>query len=82
MAQLTITIPDAQLTRVLDAFAAVYGYDPASGQTPAEFARARVRWFMREVVKTHEATLAAPAIDAAEARRRAVAAVERDLVLS
>lgn len=39
MATVSITIPDPVLTRVLDAFAAAYGYNPATDGTKAAFAK-------------------------------------------
>jgi hypothetical protein len=77
MASISITIPDAVLSRVLDAFAARYGWESAGGQTKAQFAKSRVIEFIRDVVRAHEATAVAEA-----ARVAAVAAVNADIVLS
>lgn len=66
MAQLTITIPDVALQRVLAAFAANFGYrlavpDPANPgqtipnpQTLAAFAQEQVRLWVKGIVKNHE----------------------------
>lgn len=53
-ATITVTVPNAVLTRVLDAFANKYGYKAAGGQTKAEFARDRVIDFIKQTVKTSE----------------------------
>jgi hypothetical protein len=73
MAQIQIQIPDAVLPRVLDAFAAVYGWKADSGQTKAQFARAQLVALIRYVVATHEANAAAET-----ARRAALNTAETD----
>jgi hypothetical protein len=77
MAQVVITIPDAQVTRVNDAFAAVYGYqatlpngDP-NPQTKAQFAKARTIDYIKDVVKSYEAQR-----DAEVARQAAIDSVD------
>lgn len=50
MASITITVPDAQAARVLEAFAYVYTYDPAEGISKAEFARRQVAAYVRRTV--------------------------------
>lgn len=89
MATMTITIPDAQLNRVRDAFAAAYGYsatvpDPANpGQTipnpenKTQFTQRMVRKYMHEVVKGYEATK-----DAETARQAAIIKAENEVTLS
>ena len=57
MAQLTITIPDAQVQRVLDAFEGIYG-EPLPGETNQEFARRTIISFVRGVVVRFESGLA------------------------
>ncbi len=71
MAQISVTIPDAALPRVLDAFASSYQYkatvpDPANPsltipnpQTKAQFARSRLISYMQDIVRAHEANAAA-----------------------
>lgn len=54
MATMTVTVPDAALPRILDAFAAVYRWDPESGLTKAEFARRQVAEFVRRTVIENE----------------------------
>lgn len=65
MATLTITIPDEHVTRVLDAFAAEYGYDryveTGGTMTKGEFAKAKVVQYMKDVVSAAEGRAAAEA---------------------
>lgn len=82
MAQLTITIPDAQTARVFDAFAAAYGYQATidgqpNPQTRAQFARQKVIEFIKNTVKAQEAQAAADS-----ARSAAAANVESQVNLS
>lgn len=68
--QLTINIPDEVASRVIDAVAANYGYDPASGLTKLQFCR---RWMiqqLREATIGYEANIAASSA-AISARQRA-----------
>lgn len=74
MAALSVTVPDAILTRVLDAFAATYHHNPATDGTKAAFAKKKVRDYIRGVVNTYETQLAADAAAAAQ-----TAATEADL---
>lgn len=50
MAQITLTIPDEHIQRILDAFADRYVYDPESGLTKAQFARRKLRDYVKEVL--------------------------------
>lgn len=89
MAQLTITVPDAQVARVLAAFKAQYGYSdtvpgPNPGDAPVpnpesatQFVRRKLREYVIEIVRAHEATAAAEA-----ARVSAANAVTTDVVLT
>lgn len=77
MAQLTITIPDDQVTRVFDAVAATYSYVPATDGTKAQFGRKVVMNFIKEIVKAYEATAAAEV-----ARVAALNAAEAEITLS
>lgn len=63
MAQLTITIPDADLNRILDAFANQFNYNSATDGTKAQFARTQVIRFIRTTVKDSEGKAAKAAVD-------------------
>jgi hypothetical protein len=58
MAQIAITIPDAQLSRVIAAFCNSYGYAEAVAITPgltqAQFAKQQVLAFIRSTVINYE----------------------------
>lgn len=62
MADVTITIPDAQATRVLNAFAAQLNYTGTNPQgqaeTKAQFARRMLREYIVAVVKQNEGEVA------------------------
>lgn len=58
MAQIIMNIPDQYIARILDAFAVVYGYDAADGLTKAQFAKSKVRDYIKEIVVRHEGSLA------------------------
>ena len=47
MAQINVTVNDADLPDVLNAFAETHGYDPARHGTKATFARAVVARYIR-----------------------------------
>lgn len=71
----TLTLPDLQGARILDAYKAKYGTT-----TPAETARAFRRWLageVRAVVLAHEASKLDEANNAA--KRSQLAAIEADL---
>lgn len=52
MATFTITIPDPQVSRVLDALTARWGYDSTSGDTTAQFVKQHIkRWLKSEVLE-------------------------------
>lgn len=76
MAQITITIPDAVVERVLDAFAVTYGYED-NGETRAQFAKRQVQEFIRRTVRDREAAIASH-----EAHLAAVADVDADIALT
>lgn len=67
MAQITITIPDAVVQRVLTAMCNTYGYQATlpdgtpNPQTQAQFARAQLAAYVKAVVTAYEATQAAEA---------------------
>jgi hypothetical protein len=50
MATISITIPDAALTRVINAVCGIYAYDPASGLTQAAFAKQQVANFVKKTL--------------------------------
>lgn len=66
MATITLDIPDDQVPRISDAFAAHYGWSVESGVTALEFARVQVIAFINATVQTYE-------IRAAEEQARAAA---------
>lgn len=64
MANITITIPDASITRIVNAHAEVYNYDEAivgveNPPTKAEFTRQQIIKHVKYVVKVHEGDEAA-----------------------
>ena len=89
MAQLIITVPDAQVARVLAAFAAQYGYqdtvpganpgDPpvANPETRVQFTRRMLRRFVMEVVRANEVVAAIET-----ARTDAAAKVDAEIALT
>lgn len=76
MAQIAITIPDAVLPRVLDAFAA-RGFDPAGGLTKAQYAKQQVIAHIRNVVRAYETEQAVRA-----AAAQASTTADADIALS
>jgi hypothetical protein len=58
MANITITVPDDQVNRILDGIAGAYRYNPATHGTKAQFARAVIARFVKETVKGYEAQTA------------------------
>ena len=67
MAQIIITIPDAQIQRILDGICGQYKYDTASGITKAQFARQKVGEMIKNIVLAYE-TETAKAIAEEQAR--------------
>lgn len=75
MASFTMDIPNDKVNDLLDAFAELYGYDdsegaPQEGVTKADFAKDKIRDYLREVFTAYKAKQAAEsarqaAIDAA-----------------
>ena len=65
MATITITIPDAVVPRVLAAVCNTYNYDPAGGQTQAQFAKQIVAGMLREIVASYEGRQARQAAEEA-----------------
>lgn len=58
MPQITINVPDDQVTRINDAFAARNSWVPGSGITKTQNAKQQVIAFIRDVVKQREIFLA------------------------
>lgn len=58
MASITISVPDAQVQRVLDAFCNTFGYNPDTDGTKAAFAKKQIALYAREVTLAYEANLA------------------------
>jgi phosphatidylserine decarboxylase len=59
MAKLTLTIPDALATRILNAFVVVYGVQSAEiedKRTPLQIAKEAVALFVKDVVRRAEQT--------------------------
>lgn len=83
MAQITITIPDAVATRVIDGFCKRYNYPPTledgtpNPETKAQFAKRKVLEFIKRAVQEAEVEDARNA-----AAEEASASVENDIVLS
>lgn len=60
MAQITFTIPDAFIPRVVDAFCSEFGYDPDAvpSVTKAAFTKAKIRDYIKEITIRSERKLA------------------------
>lgn len=58
MATIPLVIPDAQLSRVVDAFASEYGWTQESGLTKAQFAKKQIVEYTKGVVRAYEIRLA------------------------
>ncbi len=71
MAVLNITVPDAAVTRVQSAFDQLFAGRAVAGRTPTQWVNDQLLIFIRNVVKSAEATPAAET-----ARVTAVAAVD------
>lgn len=71
MASFTLTVPDALVPDLLDAFADMYGYDAETDGTKANFAKSKIRDYVKEVYKAHQATISAEA-----ARQSAISAAD------
>lgn len=74
MADLTVTIPDPIVPRLLDAIAAKNGYQAGSGQTKAQFAQKQVKLWLRDQLETYEAGLAQE-----RARQEAIDAIRDEM---
>ena len=49
---MTITIPNDKAIEIVNAFCDIYGWTEETGLTKAQFAKARIREYIREVYKT------------------------------
>jgi len=54
MAQIMLNIPDDKAPRILDAFAATYGWTPEMGVTKTVFAKQQLVNFIKNTVKESE----------------------------
>lgn len=77
MAEITITIPNGVVNRVVDAIASEYNYDAAVDGTKNAFAKKQVIEFLKRTVKDAEASVATKT-----ARDNAVSDVDSNVVLS
>ncbi len=78
MTTVNITIPDAVISRIVEAFTVVFRWDEAgAGLTKNEFVKKKVQDFIREVVSAYEANLAAEV-----ARKTAIDKSNTDIILS
>lgn len=59
MANITVTIPDDKIQRIIDAFAAEFGWTTESGLTKAQFTKQQVIEYIKQVTRNYEANLAA-----------------------
>lgn len=58
MATITLTIPDAIVPRVLEAFALEYSYNPETDGTKAQFTKVKIVEFLKRTVREAEGALA------------------------
>lgn len=65
MADFSISILDADVGRVLDAFAAIYNRPEDSNETKAAHANRKVREYVQEIVTAHAVAQAQAAVEAA-----------------
>jgi hypothetical protein len=65
MAQIAINIPDAQINRVLDAFADRYGWTSENSMNKAAFAKDQLKNFIKRTIKDSEGDLQAASLRAA-----------------
>lgn len=61
-ATITITVPNAVLSRVLDAFAVTYNWNSSMGVTKAEFARIKLIEHIKTVVSDYEVNQSVSAV--------------------
>lgn len=66
MATINLQIPDALLPRLLVAIADHYGWDPEGGQTRAQFAQSVLIRHCKDILRNHEANVAARQASAAK----------------
>jgi len=75
--QLIINVPDTVATRVVNALAYTWGYDPAGGQTKAQFVKAHLIAWLKEQAVAAEARAAGLKVETA-----ALAQAESDFQLT
>lgn len=69
MAEIKLTVPDGSITRIINAFAGEFGYqaqvDDGAGnlipnpQTKAQFTKAKVTEYVKQVTRNYEGNIAA-----------------------
>jgi hypothetical protein len=77
MATITITVPDAVVNRVLDAFAGTYQYNAATDGTKAAFAKKQLGLIAKRTTREWEASQASNS-----AYNAAFVAAETDIVIT
>lgn len=77
MANVTITVPDDQVTRLNNAFASEFGWDQSLGLTKTQFTKQQVIRMIKQIVKNNEANTVAQT-----ARNATELDVENNLTLS
>lgn len=58
MANITISTPTEHDQRIIDAFAAVYGWTSESGVTKAQFVKQQIVRFIKDTVRSYERRVA------------------------
>lgn len=51
MAQITLNIPDNQITKIVNSFADYYGWTNESGLTKAQFAKLKLIDYIKDIVR-------------------------------
>lgn len=77
MADITITIPNAVLSRVLDAVSVRFGYNAATDGTKAAFAKKQLIIWVKDIVRSHEGSAAGAA-----AQQAASESVDADITIT
>lgn len=77
MAQIPVNIPDAHVTRVQNAFAIVFNYNPVTDGTKGQFFKAQLAVFIKNIVKTAENQVAV-----ATARNNVETSVDTDIQIT
>lgn len=84
MANINLAIPDAVLSRVIDAIAAENNYDEQkqADETKGQFAKRMVIRYVKETVKRYEATVAVTALDEPTVHEQAMANAETQVEIT